>query len=417
MGSREETLVIIPARGGSRGVPRKNIQFLAGKPLLAYSIEAAQQTPSVSRVIISTDDPEIAGVARRYDAEVTWRPEELSGDTATSESALLHTLEHLRETESYEPDLVVFLQATSPLRQDDDIKNAIKTLLVEKADSLFSACAVEGFLWRSSAEGNLPINYDSECRPRRQERDETILEENGSIYVFRPWVLRECRSRLGGKIAVYPMDRMDSFQVDNPDDLILMEHLLTVRSNSSRTSALADVELLVLDFDGVLTDNRVMVDQEGKEAVWCDRGDGWGIATLKDAGIDVLVISTEKNPVVSARCRKLEIECCQGCDDKLSMLQAQARRRSLGPEYVAYVGNDLNDVGCMRWVGFPIAVANAAPELRPVAQFITARRGGEGAVREVADWLLSARRRIPEFDRLAVKRVRRFTNDEKRQNW
>ena len=121
-------LAIIPARGGSKGIPRKNLQPLAGKPLLAYTIEHARATPAVTRVVVSTDDVEIASVAQQYGAEVIWRPAEISGDTATSEAALLHALDHLRDNEGYEPDLVVFLQATSPLRRSDDIQRAVETL-------------------------------------------------------------------------------------------------------------------------------------------------------------------------------------------------------------------------------------------------------------------------------------------------
>lgn len=123
-----EILTIIPARGGSKGIPRKNARPLAGKPLIAHTIEHAWQARSVSRVVVSTDYPEIAAVAQRYGAKVVWRPAEISGDTATSESALLHVLNYLRDREGYEPDLVVSLQATSPLRQPDDIQNTIETL-------------------------------------------------------------------------------------------------------------------------------------------------------------------------------------------------------------------------------------------------------------------------------------------------
>ena len=317
------------------------------------------------------------------------RPAAISGDTASSESALLHVLEHLQQTEGYQPDLVVFLQATSPLRQPDDIQNAIETLQREQADSLFSACRVEGFIWRSTPEALAPINYDPVTRPRRQELDEEILKENGSIYVFKPWVLREYNSRLGGKIAVYRMDRLDSFQVDELDDLKLMERLLLIRPSRPRQPALSQVKLLVLDFDGVMTDNRVLVSQDGVEAVWCHRGDGWGIVRLKEAEVEVVVLSTEVNPVVSARCRKLGVECIQGCDDKLSALQAMVQQRSLEPEQVAYLGNDVNDLDCMRWVGVPIAVADALPEVQAVSRLVTTRPGGRGAVRQVADWLLA----------------------------
>src|SRR5947208_9069855 len=124
--------------------------------------------------------------------------------------------------------------------------------------------------------------------------------------------------------------------------------------------------LLALDFDGVMTDNRVLVDQDGREAVWVHRGDGWGIARLREAGVSVVVISAETNPVVAARCRKLQIDSIQGCDDKLIALQLLARERNIDRESIAYVGNDANDLDCLKWVGLPIAVADAESEVRAV---------------------------------------------------
>jgi N-acylneuraminate cytidylyltransferase len=224
----ENILAIIPARGGSKGIPKKNIRPIAGKPLLAYSIEQAWGTPSITRVVVSTDDPEIKAVAQTYRAEVVDRPAEISGDTASSESALLHVLDHLRQQEGYEPDLVVFLQATSPLRQPDDIQRAIDTLRRENADSLLSVTAFHGFVWRIEDGRATSFNYDYQHRPRRQDAPEDVME-NGSIYVFKPWVLWEKKNRLGGKIAVHRMSVLDSFQVDEPDDLILIEQLLAIR--------------------------------------------------------------------------------------------------------------------------------------------------------------------------------------------
>ena len=155
--------------------------------------------------------------------------------------------------------------------------------------------------------------------------------------------------------------------------------------------SLSNIQLLVLDFDGVMTDNRVLVDQDGREAVWVHRGDGWGVARLREAGMPVVVISTETNPVVQARCRKLQIDAVQGCEDKLASLQQFARDRGVDRGSIAYVGNDVNDLDCLNWVGFPIAVADAESEVRAVAKLVTSKPGGWGAVREVADWILAAR--------------------------
>jgi YrbI family 3-deoxy-D-manno-octulosonate 8-phosphate phosphatase len=381
-------LAIIPARGGSKGIPRKNVRPFLGKPLLVHSIDDARSAPSVTRVVVSTDDPEIARVAQDNEAEVVHRPTAISGDTATSESALIHVLDYLRDVKRYEPDLVVFLQATSPLRRPGAVQAAIETLEREGADSLFSACSAHGFIWRLH-EGRLQsLTYDHRNRPRRQDIGEDLVE-NGSIYAFRPWVLRKHNNRLGGKIAVYRMDPFDSFQIDEPGDFERIEQLATLSSSHvSSPLKLAAVRLLVLDFDGVMTDNRVLVHQDGTEAVWCHRGDGWGIARLKERGVKIIVISTETNPVVEARCRKLGIDFVQACDDKLGALKRVVEQLGLSPDQVAYVGNDVNDLECMRWVGIPIGVADAVPEVQNVAQLVTDRTGGHGAVRQVADWII-----------------------------
>lgn len=160
-------------------------------------------------------------------------------------------------------------------------------------------------------------------------------------------------------------------------------------------AALAPVRLLVLDFDGVLTDNRVLVSQDGIESVFCSRGDGLGLTTLRDTGFPILVLSKEKNPVVAARCAKLKLECHQGIDAKLPYLQQLAAQRHLDRSQIAYVGNDTNDAGPLGWVGVPIVVADAHPAVLPLARLITTRPGGQGAVREVCDWLLALRPPAP----------------------
>jgi len=395
--NRMSTVAVIPARGGSKGIPRKNVRLVAGKPLLAYTIEHALACPLVDRVAVSTDDPEIAAVAIEYGAEVIHRPPEISGDAASSESALLHALDHLKAAEGYEPELVVFLQATSPIRQAGDVQGAIETLQREQADSLFSAGPLHGFVWRIEAGELRSLSYDYRHRQRRQDAPEDLVE-NGSIYVLRPWVLRQCGNRLGGKIAVYRMSPLCSFQVDEPGDLDLISDLMAIVRHNPEAPGLSQVRLLVLDFDGVMTDNRVLVDETGKEAVWCDRADGWGIARVREAGVEVVVLSTEASPVVAARCRKLGVECIQGVDNKLASLQGIANQRLLRPEEIAYLGNDVNDLECMRWVGMPIAVADANPNVRRIAALVTEHSGGRGAVREVCDRILSALRGGREQD-------------------
>jgi CMP-N,N'-diacetyllegionaminic acid synthase len=206
-------------------VPRKNLLEVGGRPLIAHSIDHARAARQVDHVIVSTDDPEIAAVARDAGARVVDRPPELAGAQASSESALLHVLDALDEGD---PDLVVFLQATSPVRAATDIDDAIDLLLAEHADSLFSACAEKAHTWTREGDELRSVSYDWHHRRREQDMAPQ-LRENGSIYVFRPELLRREGNRLGGKIVVYEMDWWSSFQLDEHEHARLLDWILTTR--------------------------------------------------------------------------------------------------------------------------------------------------------------------------------------------
>lgn len=199
-------------------MPGKNIRLINGVPLLAYSIQQAKNTPCIDEVYVSTDDKAIADVARQYGALVIDRPLDISGDEATSESALLHALDVIGD-----PDLVVFLQATSPIRMPDDIYLAIDRFYEQRCDSLFSACRIEGFIWQDEV---IVPSYDFQRRPRRQDVKKHYIEENGSIYLFKPWVLRHYHNRLGGKIGVYYMNKLACSQIDCMSDIEPVERIL-----------------------------------------------------------------------------------------------------------------------------------------------------------------------------------------------
>lgn len=151
------------------------------------------------------------------------------------------------------------------------------------------------------------------------------------------------------------------------------------------------LRLLVLDFDGVMTDNTVLVREDGNESVLCNRSDGLGIGMLREAGFPVVVLSAEVNPVVQARCAKLKIECMHGHKVKLPVLQKLLFDKGIEARHAAYVGNDVNDAACIRHVGLGIAVADAHESIKPLAHVITTKPGGFGAVREVVDWILEAK--------------------------
>jgi len=146
-----------------------------------------------------------------------------------------------------------------------------------------------------------------------------------------------------------------------------------------------DIRFIVFDFDGVFTDNRVLVLQDGTEGVFCTRADGFGLDAVRKLGIELLVLSKEKNPIVGARCGKLNVPCIQGCDNKAEILKAEAKKRGVSLDRVAYMGNDINDLECLEIVGLPVCVEDAYPEVIAVSLHRTKARGGHGAVREFCD--------------------------------
>jgi len=221
-------LAIIPARGGSKGVPGKNIRIIAGKPLIAHTIEHAKEARTVNRTIVTTDDNQIAAVSREYGAQVIMRPAELATDMATSESAIQHVLDCLLDVERYEADLVVFLQCTSPVRSAKDIDMAVEQLIDEGADSLVSVTPWHGLNWAIKEGKTISINFDYSNRPRRQDLVPEF-RENGSIFIFKPKVLKQFKNRLGGKIVLFKMDTWTKFETDTLEDFAICEWILENR--------------------------------------------------------------------------------------------------------------------------------------------------------------------------------------------
>lgn len=384
-----DCLAIIPARGGSKGILRKNVHQLAGKPLITYVLEQVKRAELVNRVAVSTDDSEIAAISQGCGVEVIWRPAELSNDSASSESALMHALEHLQLNEGYRPDILVFLQCTSPLTIAEDIDGTIQTLLDEEADSALSVTPFHYFLWEKQASGDtIGINHDKQVRLLRQEREPQFIE-TGAVYAMRVSGFIKTRHRFFGRTAMYIMPPERHLEIDEPVDFRIAELLLREHNRKQSLSCIPEnVQALVLDFDGVFTNNKVFVFQDGREAVLCDRSDGLGINQLAKNGLMILILSTESNPVVQARADKLGIPCLHGLQEKGAILQDWLEERNIDPFQVVYVGNDINDLSCMALVGCAIAVADAHPRVLEAADLILKHNGGEGAIREVCELIL-----------------------------
>jgi len=219
-------LAIVPARGGSKGIPRKNLLPLAGKPLLAHTIEQARRAHSVSRLVVSTDDAEIGAVAQAYGAEVIWRPAAISGDTATSESALLHVIDTLQQEQDPLPELIIFLQCTSPLTLAEDIDGVVHALLTEEADTALAVTPFHYFLWQQGKDGDaVGVNHDKRVRLLRQQRTPEY-RETGAVYVMRTAGFLKTKHRFFGKTALYVVPPERCLEIDEPFDFQLAEWLL-----------------------------------------------------------------------------------------------------------------------------------------------------------------------------------------------
>jgi N-acylneuraminate cytidylyltransferase len=400
--NKSEILAIIPARGGSKTVPRKNIQPLAGHPLIAYSIAAGLQAQRVSRVVVSTDDEEIAEISRSYGAEVPFlRPTALAQDETVDLPVFKHVLEWLAENESYHPEIVVQLRPTSPLRPPDYVDRAIEILLENNNSDSVRGVIPSGQnpykMWRISSEGNLqPLlgnDFEEPYNMPRQELPQTYWQ-TGHIDAIRASTILEKGSMSGDVILPLIMDPRYAVDIDTAKDHEHAQWILghgdlpLIRPGRKVRPLPQKVELVVFDFDGVMTDNRVWVDTDGRELVSANRSDGWGLARLKETSVKIVVLSTETDPVVAARCRKLGIEAIQGIKDKAKALRELMESRGIDANQTIYLGNDVNDVVCFPLVACALVVEDAHPEAKAQADLILTKRGGQGAVRELCDILI-----------------------------
>lgn len=386
MHSPVRVVAVIPARAGSQGIPGKNLAPVAGRSLVARAVHAAVAARRVDAVYVSTDGEGIAAEAERAGARVIDRPADLAGHTASSEAALLHALEVLA-ADGVHPEVLLFLQATSPFIDPRDLDAAVERVLGGGADVVFSATASHAFHWRVAADGSaVAVGHDASVRPRRQDR-EPEYRETGAFYALRADGFREARHRFFGRVELAEVEPRGAIDVDEPADLLTaaaVAHLLEPVPS-------IDVDAVVTDFDGVHTDDRAAVATDGTETVVVNRRDGMGVRMLREAGVPLLILSTETNPVVAARAAKLRVDVLHGVDDKARALRAWSADTGIALDRVAYLGNDVNDLGALGAVGWPIAVADAHPAVLAAARHVLTRRGGDGAVRELADLVLTYR--------------------------
>ena len=217
----KKVLALIPARGGSKGIPNKNIKLFNRRPLIEWSIKLALKSKLIDKVVVSSDSQKILSISKELGAEVILRPKNISGDNATTQSAISHCIKYFNN--NYET--IILLSPTSPLRKKNDLDNAIKFFYSNKLDSCFSGSKLTDFLIWNYDKVNKKyksINYDFKNRGSRQNRKLGYVE-NGSIYIFKPSLIIKKNNRIGGKFDIFNMDFWQSFEIDEKDDWKLLE--------------------------------------------------------------------------------------------------------------------------------------------------------------------------------------------------
>lgn len=381
-------VAFIPVRGGSKSIPLKNIKPMNGKPLVYWTVKACQDCKYIDRVYVATDSDKIKEAVEAFSdcpkAVVVDRSAETASDTASTESAMIEFCNN------YEFDNIVLVQATSPLLTGADLDKGFEEFGREGVDTVLSVVRQKRFNWQINEQGYVnPTNYDVFHRPRRQEFD-GYLVENGAFYISSREGVLSHSNRIWGNIGHVEMAEETYFEIDEPSDWVVIEHLLKKQSAKSEDSRLAKIKMLLTDCDGCLTDGGMYYSENGDELKKFNTKDGMGIAMLREKGIKFGIITGEKIGLVERRALKVKAdECHIGISNKMEVLDAICEKYGLKYDEIAYIGDDRNDTAVIETVGFGCSVADGMAVAQNAAVYITKAKGGEGAIREVAELIIA----------------------------
>lgn len=382
-----KVVALVPLRGGSKSIPKKNIKNIAGKPLCNWVLDAALKSKKIDEVYVSTDSDDIKDIAVNFNDKiiVIKRPAELSGDKNTTEEAMLHFAGQV------DFDLLVTIQATSPLITAKDLDHAIADYFSGQYDTMLTAVPWKRFFWKKDGT---PINYDHMKRPMRQDFESWYME-TGSFYITSRIGLLKHKNRLFGNIGIYELPPENAIEIDEPEDWEMVANLLekrnTVMTNTERK--LRGIKLLVLDVDGVLTDSGMYYSADGEQLKKFSTRDGQGISLLREAGVKCAIITSENSEIARRRAEKLNMDYIFiGRRDKLNALNEILNKEEMAVEEVAYIGDDIYDIPVLKQVGFSSVPGDGHDSAKAVAGYICEHKGGQGCVREVCDIIIKSKR-------------------------
>lgn len=378
-----ETIAFIPVRGGSKSIPLKNIKPFCGKPLVYWTLVALQETPSVDRIIVATDSPEIKQTVSAFGfgkVELYDRSAENAVDTASTESVML---EYIEATHPAADTVFMLVQATSPLTQRIHFEEGLRLYRSGNFDSLLSCVRSKRFFWNGDGSS---MNYDYKNRPRRQDFSGMFME-NGAFYINTVANIRRDENRLSGHIGIYEMPEYTATEIDEPDDWFVLENLMHRHVFLRQRPDYSKIKLVISDVDGVLTDGGMYYSENGDELKKFNTRDGMAFQLLHEQGIKTAIITSENTQMVERRAAKLHIDFLrQGRRDRGKLEAADEICRELGIvlSEVAFVGDDVNDIELLSRVGFAFCPADAAEKVKATNGIhVLSAKGGEGVMREI----------------------------------
>ncbi|QEC78072.1 acylneuraminate cytidylyltransferase [Mucilaginibacter ginsenosidivorax] len=384
-----KTVAILPLRKGSKSIKNKNKKKLLGRPLYQWILGEAIHS-NIDEIYVFTDDEEIIervkSVYKWTDKVKTWlRSENSATDTASTESGMLELAEGI----NYDFDILCLLQATSPLLTKEDINKGMNKLVKEGYDSVLSAVNSKRFIWNEEGKS---VNYDYRNRPRRQDFPGFLIE-NGALYLIKKESYLKENNRLYGKIGIVEMPEDTLVEIDEPADWVLIEQILSSRLKSNKKAS-KKIKALVLDVDGVFTDGTMIVSPEGELGKAFSLRDGMALEIFREAGLEVIVMTSEDSPIVDQRMKKLNIQhYYKWAKDKYSLITKCCNDLNIGRDELAYIGDDVNDMANLLSVGWGMAPVDAVNEIKVIADLVLHSKGGDMAIREGIDFIMKLNNR------------------------
>ena len=387
-------IAFIPARCGSESIPFKNIKIICGKPLIYWSLLAITKSKNIDQIYVATDCDEIKDTVLDFNfgnVQIFDRSDTNASNTASTESVMLEFLENKRFSDE---DLFVLVQVTNPFTSSNDFDDAIDTIKSSnKLDSILSCVETKRFFWTKNGK---PMNYNFNSRPRRQDF-EGILMENGAFYINSVGNIKKYKNRLSGNIHPYLMPEYSAVEADEEDDWLMLEKL--IYKYVVDKPPIKPVKLFGTDVDGVLTDAGMYYDNKGNELKKFNTQDGMSFKLLRENGIKSAIITSEDTNIVKNRSKKLNVDYLYQSvsgKNKLDVIKEICMKENIHLSEVAYIGDDINDLEALSVVGLAACPDNATKSIKNIENIFRLKKsGGNGAVREFVELILSNQNGIP----------------------